>query len=65
LENASSMQETLLLARPGPVLGPVMTWSFHVGNGAIMLPLVIGLQNPRLIHVTRLLVLCWRFLATE
>jgi hypothetical protein len=58
VENTDSIQETLVLTWPGPVLSPVTMRSFHVGNGVVMLPLlVIGLRNPRSIRVTWLLVL--------
>jgi hypothetical protein len=44
VENANSIQETLLLAWSELVLSLVMARPFHVGNRAAMLPfLVIGL----------------------
>jgi hypothetical protein len=58
VENANSIQETLVLIESHAVLAPIKAWPFHVGNRADMLPLlVIELLSLLSFQVTQLLVL--------
>jgi hypothetical protein len=58
MEDADSIQEILILAQLGPLLGPVAAWTLHVGDRAVVLPLLaVVFRCPGPVGVTQLLVL--------